>query len=266
MNIEMKYLAALLFIVASLSLRAEDKSYIYQMSVTNNAGITQEDTLVFGIQPTATDTVDLALGEEDLPSIAPFGNIYGVFKIFTQRWYEATPSDHWSYKEFRYYKPTRGDSIVYNYSVYNQDLKTTFAWTTPGNELDSAFITDANGEMFRINMKTQKSATIDLLHMLVRDYRIVLYFNPEYYTPVAEEITTEGLEAFYSSQRESVVWNTQMPLAGITVYNSLGEKCFIGHGANTSGAIDASTISKGVFFVEFVFASGQKQVKKFIKY
>lgn len=262
----MKYLSVILLLVAALTLRAEDKSYIYRMSVTNSAGITQEDTLVFGIQPTATDSVDFALGEEDLPSVAPFGNIYGVFKIFTQLWYETEASDHWSYKEFRYYKPTRGDSIVYNYSVYNQDLKTTFVWTAPGNELDSAFITDANGEMFRINMKTQNSVSIDLLHMLVRDYRIVLYFNPEYYTSTTDEADNIGLEAFYFSQSEGIVWNSPAPLVGITIYNSLGEICSASRNPNTSGTIDASNIVQGVFFVEFAFASGQKQVKKFIKY
>ncbi len=262
----MKYLAIALLAVATLSLHAENKSYTYRMSVTNNAGITQEDTLVFGIHPEATDSVDFKLGEEDLPSVAPFGNIYGVFKIFTKLWYEETPSDHWSYEEFRYYKPSRGDSIVYNFSVYNQDLKTTFAWTALGNELDSAFITDANGESFRINMKTQNSATIDLLHLLVRDYKIILYFNPEYYTPVAEHVETNGIEAYYSSRVESVEWRSGAPVKNIAVYNCLGDKyssCQIG---NTSGAIDASNISLGIFFIEFLFDNGQKQVKKFIKY
>lgn len=262
----MKYLVIALLAMATLSLHAENKSYTYRMSVTNNAGITQEDTLVFGIHPEATDSVDFKLGEEDLPSVAPFGNIYGVFKIYTQLWYEETPSDHWSYMEFRNYNPTRGDSIVYNYSVYNQDLKTTFAWTTLGNELDSAFITDANGEAFRINMKTQNSATIDLLHLLVRDYRIILYFNPEYYTPATETVETTGVEAYYSSCGESLEWRSASPVRNIAVYNCLGDKYFTCLNANTSGAIDASNIPLGVFFVEFVFDNGQKQVKKFIKY
>lgn len=262
----MKYLVLILALAAVLTLRAEDKSYTYQFTVTNNAGVTQDSILEFGVHPQASDTVDFHLGESDRPPIAPFDNVYGIFKIRTKLWSDMDTVDHWSYKDFRYYKPNRGDSIVYYFSVYNQDSKTTFTWQGFGNELDSAFVSDYYGESFRFDIKSSTQTTIDLIHFLVRDYRIVLYFNPLYFTPAEESGVLSGLSATYSARSETINWQSSEQMRSIAMFDVMGEKFYSARSSNTSGVIDASNIKSGVFFVEFVFGNGEKQVKKFIKY
>ncbi len=223
-----------------------------QLRLENNLG-EKFDINYFGVKQNATDFLDLALGEEDLPTIpVPEPTLGAVFYINNDIYL-------WSYREYR----AVPDSITFK-KVYTLDVEygtagneIDISWDKFGKEVDSAFIEDIYDDVYIYKVDMKANQTVHLTNHAARLQKITIYYNKSGSGVV--EYNEKNDIFVYPNPAQDDILIQNVPLAGnVKIYNEFGT-CVI-DSDYFGDKINISKLCTGVYFVV-----SNDRISKFIK-
>ncbi len=131
-----------------------------RLTVWGNDSI-QFDKLVLGFDKLATNGLDTALGESELPPFIPPGS-FGVYCVFI--FYDSLmKSNIWSYVDIKPFPTNYDDTVKFLvYAMHDFGLKVGFEWRPLSEEYEYAWIVDEYlGTLFQVNMKEKTKTNVD---------------------------------------------------------------------------------------------------------
>ncbi len=231
---------------------------VVKLSLSNDASVPQtREGLVFGVDSSATDSIDAALGEKEVPSIPlPEGVFWGYLE-----WKDLRQNGLvWSEKQFR----PIPDSPLFSYSyklkfAFGEGTKVKVKWDMAKDDIDSAFVTDITGGLgFKVNMIDKSE--IEISNIAVRE----LLFNIWY--------SKGGTGVSEKNQSGAVIFpnpfENQINIVNIELYdeivlcNALGTEARLKGGNST---IDVSMLPRGLYIAKLMKGGSTVATQKLIK-
>lgn len=219
------------------------------------------DNLVLGIAPDATEKMDSAYQELEIPDF-PFPS--GIFTAVCLT-YDSTEKKHiWSYRSI--YGPT-GDGIKfmikYKFRVfYGNSNYVKMSWLPLPKEIDSAIIMDSfGGYKFKVNMKEKLEARND--EILVENFDVLVYYN--FSNVSVGNQTIENISCYPNPVKNQLTIKTQEQIKMIEVCNILGESLFIKKIEAPEITVDLSSLKSDAYLLKLIKYNNEVIVKKIIK-
>ena len=154
----MKYLLMSIFIFPTMVF-----GQVFNFTHEDNTSSTKP-AVIIGFVKGATDGIDAALGEKELPPLHPFNSAHIVAILDLNKDGSFSSSvDMFSYRDIRNTEPLSiADTFWVQVSPWKADKKwMKFSWDYPlGTGIDSIVFTDKGGVALRINCDIKKSYTI----------------------------------------------------------------------------------------------------------
>lgn len=220
--------------------------------------VTSRDTLLqFGAISSATDSIDLSLGEFELPPfLPPEFDIYAVFDL------DSNIIDGiFSYKDFRSV-PTEIDEFYHRYRIeLNKRVNSvvTITWGNLPDKIKYARISDELALMFNVDMKTTNQVVID--NQLLS--RIPVVIDVIYSKiPTSVEKDDSDLILFPNPTKEKFFIKNSENLCKIELIDELSNVLF--ESKQTNCIINVSNLTNGIYFVKLYKKNGQTTVRKLI--
>ena len=218
------------------------------------------DALVFGINADATNYLDTALGEAELPPFPPPEGIHAGFMFLD------TTQDQiiMSYKDLRPYPENIGDTVKYVLQVMKGagDI-ITFSWHPLGPEITSAVIVDkmTQGTLVSVNMKDSSKATID--NEFIERFEIWVVYEPTTSVEKTENFTDLNVLPVEFTDRITIKGDTKY--VSYKIYNINGSLVKWGDLEAGYADIDFNAAGPGIYFITVFDKKGNKKVRKVIK-
>ena len=260
-----KYIVLIVFIlvintITGLSL----DSLSFKLTVFDDSEVTNQ--LFFGINKFATDTLDLELGESDLPPFPPPGNtLFTVFYIVDS----LTQYRYWSYYDIRGIPQENQFIKYYTFEIMNPSFNGfTVSWSPIKNYVDSAFIRDIfTGKITNVDMKKQQSFFQE--NSFTDRYNIIIYYNKN-----LTDISDESFETKFNTPiispnpvKDKIIINNLSGYENYTIYNEVGIKIKSGNPGEENFSINIENESNGLYFLVLEDMKNDKRdFIKFIKY
>ena len=174
----MKYIITILLLVFPNMVSAQVFSLTYEDNTSND-----KPTVTIGFIKGATDGIDAALGEKELPPLHPITGAHAVAIIDVNKdGYFSSAVDMFSYRDIRNTEPIRAaDTFWIQVSPWKADKKwMKFSWDYPlGTGTDSVVLTDRGGAL-RVNCDSKKSHTIlpnsfGVGQIVIEDFYVIVY-------------------------------------------------------------------------------------------
>jgi hypothetical protein len=217
--------------------------------------------LKFGLNSKATDHLDTALGETDVPPFTPPEGINCAFVIYEPK----QQQDIWTYVDLRPYPKTDTEKVQYVLIIAKGggDL-ITFRWDKPDSRILSAEMLDTLtwGKLVDINMKDSLQATvtnefIDLLVIRVLYQNTVNTVEPAAGASSFPEIRQNGFSGLLSIESQGIY--------DFKIYSILGNTVNTGKILPGASSIDLESYQEGVYFIDFIGSDGRHFSKKILK-
>jgi hypothetical protein len=218
------------------------------------------DKLVFGINENASNYLDTALGESELPPFPPPEGIHAGF-LFKDT---AQNEIIMSYKDLRPFPTHLYDTVRYVLTVMKGagDI-ITFKWHPLGNDIYSAVIVDklTGGKLIFVNMKDSTEAKID--NEFIEKFELRVLYEPT--TDVENPADNENLFIYPVEFTDRITINGNGSYKSYEIYNINGS--LVRQGILESGyaEIDFNAAAPGIYFIAVFDDKGNKAVKKVIK-
>lgn len=251
-----QYTLTLLFIVIfySSSFNQTQSAFHLDLVVTDNSSTPK--TLTFGLDPNATDGIDTALGENELPPFPPPGgfearfylpkdNFLGTSSSWTDIRQAAFPFT--GQKEYRIrYQPSSGTSII-------------ISWNFPSNvtgKLQDVVL----GTLIDVNMTGQNSFEVlnptgfDRLKMIINFNNVVSGVAGEVFNPNEFKLYQNYPNPFNPSTKIQFTL-PQEDFVSLKVYNQIGETVeVLANEVKQSGTYEYNfnpkNLSSGIYFYQ----------------
>lgn len=223
------------------------------------------DTIVynklgFGFHPEATDGLDTALGELDLPPMLPPSGykLYGVF-IF----YDSTQqSNIWSYLDLRPFPSNSTDTVRFLlYAIRESGIKLRLYWNAIGDEVRYAWLVDEYlGTLVQVDMKKTNYVNIE------NEFLDKFYIKMVLANVNGVNIENNNNIIYYSENSDEIVLKSESENdLFCRIYDVLGN-VVAEFSFQNSKRIPSYIFSKGIYFVELNYLNGKKVVKKIVVY
>lgn len=218
------------------------------------------DNLVFGINSTATNYLDTALDERELPPFPPPEGIHAGFLILDTTQNEIVMS----YKDLRPFPERIGDTVRYEIKVLKGagDI-ITFSWHPLGNEIASAQILDkiTHGTLINVNMKDSTKARID--NEFIEKFELLVVYEPT--TDVESRKNNNDLNIYPTEFTDRIVIDGDAKYRTFTIYDILGSKLKAGALNTGYKEINLNDATPGIYIITVFDDKGNHKVKKVIK-
>jgi hypothetical protein len=173
-----KYLLMSIFLFPTLIL-----GQVFTLTHEDNTSSTKP-AIIIGFVKGATDGIDAALGEKELPPLHPINGAHIVSILDMNKDGSFSSNvDMFSYRDIRNTEPLSiADTFWVQVSPWKADKKwMKFSWDYPlGTGIDSVVFTDKGGMALRINCDVKKSYTIlpnefGVGPITIEDFHLIVY-------------------------------------------------------------------------------------------
>ncbi|ROL58460.1 T9SS C-terminal target domain-containing protein [Bacteroidetes/Chlorobi group bacterium Naka2016] len=217
--------------------------------------------LAFGFHSEATNGLDTALGELDLPPLLPPSGykLYGVF-IF----YDSTQgSNIWSYLDLRPFPAKSNDTVKFLlYAIRESGIKLRIYWNTIPDNIRYAWLVDEYlGTLVQVDMK--KTNYVNIQNEFLDKFYIKMVF--EEISQVEEDNSDEFEISYIPLQSEVIIRNKTLNQISLRIFDIYGKLVQESNLSNES-TFSSNNFPKGIYFVEFNYLNGRKVVRKLIIY
>ncbi|MCX7909251.1 MAG: T9SS type A sorting domain-containing protein [Ignavibacteria bacterium] len=217
--------------------------------------------LKFGFHQDATSGLDTSLGELDLPPMVPPSGykLYGVF-IFLD---SLQKSNIWSYIDFRPFPINSMDTVKFLlYAIREFGIKLRISWQEIGDEVRSAWLVDEYlGTLVQVDMK--KNRYVDIRNEFLDKFIIKIVLSD---VNSIETNSLNNLTVWFDNNSDQIIFknNINKP-ESYRLMNVFGEIILEGK-INEEDRINARGLANGLYFLEFRYFDGTKDIKKVIVY
>jgi len=264
MKINMKIIKLLLLLlVTTLQLSADYSNTATRIYIETKDGF-ELDKLRFGINKNATNSLDTALGELELPPFPPPEGIHAGFDFLDTNQGENIIS----YLDLRPFPENEYDTVKFVLQTFKgAGDKLTLWWHPIGPEIQSAFIVDkiTEGTLIRINMKDSSKAEID--NEFIERFLFLIIYNPN--TSVEEDesndVIDNELNVFPLEFTDRVTISCDISFSRYELYNLYGSLAAKGMIMNGHADIALNAAAPGIYFIAVYDSTGRRIVKKIIK-
>ena len=217
--------------------------------------------LKFGLDTSATDLLDTALGEMELPPFQPPNSLYAVFYV------NDTP-EHlvWSYLDYKPYQPGDYTSATYHFEIMGSDNKPfTISWNPPSANFDTIKIFDIyTGTL--VNASLKDSGSVFVKNPTIASFDIYVKYRNAQVGVVDEKENVEQPNIFPNPTSDFIMLDKfeEISLSGnYIIYNDYGNT--VKEGKFENGKVYVKELNNGMYFVK-IFENNKYQMLKFIKY
>jgi hypothetical protein len=249
---------ALLFLISPKVIFAEINVTFHLKIIS--AGI-NFDSLFYGINDKATERIDTALGEYELPPFAPPSGLYAVMIIRDSLPGDDGWIDHWSYKS--YLPPAGNDSVMFLFQIFNQQSDMEIQWPDFPPEVKKAFLRDVYTQE-SINLDMLSTNSIFIENTFFKKFYIVIFYDT-LSSAIEDETTVDGWAIEPNPAEDYIVLRFNSNF-NYSIVNCLGEQVLNGIVGSSEKKIDISNLAPGVYFILSTSANGKAIKQKFIKY
>lgn len=158
-------------------------SQVFTLTHEDNTSTTKASVII-GFVKGATDGIDVALGEKELPPLHPITGAHMVAILdMNKDGSFSSQVDMFSYRDIRNTEPLRSaDTFWLQVSPWKADKKwMKFSWDYPlGTGVDSIVLTDKGGMAIRVNCDAKKTYTIEpnefgVGPITIEDFHVIVY-------------------------------------------------------------------------------------------
>jgi hypothetical protein len=235
--------------------------------------------LAFGINALATDTIDKALGEREIPPFPPPEGTLCYFNLYYQ---EATGTEVVGPYDYRPYPKAAGDTMQFHFfaSFYPKGLgeKMIFTWDSLGDNVSYALFSDDKvGWFFQADMKKVTSFMVD--NQDFEDFRITIVFSKledckinlniklNYPVDVNENDKDRiSLSCYPNPVLNDLYIQSENNISSCEIYDCLGTPVYSNIISENKKIIDFSGFSSGLYTVDCILQDGTSIRKKIIKF
>jgi len=214
--------------------------------------------LVIGFHPEATNNLDTSLGEMDLPPfIPPSGfKLYGVLIFYDS----VQMSNIWSYVDLRPFPANSGDTTTFLlYAIKESGVKLRISWRYIADEVRYAFLQDEYlGTLVQVDMT--KTTYIDITNEFLDKFYIKIVL-PDVNSV---QLVNEDGNIYFDGGSKELVFISYFP-AKCELINILGYKVMT-HNFEYTGKVNASFLTKGLYFAKLTYANGKSEIRKVYVY
>ena len=174
-------------------------SQVFTLTHEDNTSSTKSSVII-GFIKGATDGIDVAIGEKELPPLHPItgAHIVTILDMNKDGSFSSTV-DMFSYRDIRNTEPlNETDTFWVQVGPWKADKKwMRFSWDYPlGTGIDSVVFTDKGGMALRINCDAKKSYTIlpnefGVGPITIEDFHLIVY-RSQGTSSVEEELSIEN--------------------------------------------------------------------------
>ena len=198
----MKTLILLLMVFPAM-LQAQVFSLTYEDNTSND-----KPSVIIGFVKGATDGIDAALGEKEIPPLHPITGAHAVAILDVNKDGSfSSQVDMFSYRDIRNTEPLRkADTFWIQVSPWKADKKwMKFSWEYPlGTGTDSVVLTDRGGASLRITCDEKKSHMIlpnsfGVGQITIEDFYVIVYRSQGTTSIQEDAIAQEMYSDIYSS-------------------------------------------------------------------
>jgi hypothetical protein len=233
-----------------------------RLSIQDDLGSRAKDLLI-GIHKDATEFLDTALGEMDLPQFPPPDELHAILFITDS----STMERIHSYIDFRPIPQEEQFVGYYKFRIYNLGNSFTISWSKIQNYIDSAYIRDiATGNIVNVDMKSKESFWVENYGM--DQFNIVVYYNKNFVdvNENLDNIVSEKVNIYPNPVGEELKFACDVTQKRYKLINSAGFELAKGATDVEINQVGMSSYPRGLYFLSVEDINGRVIVKKFIKY
>jgi|GEM_PF-1657413 len=237
-----------------------DNTYI-NLHIHNNAVPKQTfDSLSFGVNMIATDSLDAFLGEKEYPTT---GLPAGIFMAYLVAFDARQNQTVWTWHDFR---PFARDSQHF-YREYNIKLffgegsAVTISWDKLSDYIDSAYVQDPFAAYINVDMKKSNEFTTD--NILLDEFVFKIWFNTTG-TSINENLNNRKLLVYPNPTKNILFINPEIQFRSLTLYDLSGLEIFKIVSNNPSNLINLPNLNSGIYFVRIYDNLGNNYFDKII--
>ncbi|HRT67936.1 MAG TPA: T9SS type A sorting domain-containing protein [Bacteroidota bacterium] len=237
-----------------------DYTYI-NLHIHNNAVPEQTlDSLSFGVNIFATDSIDAFLGEKEYPTIGLPSSIFMAYMVtFDARQNQTV----WTWHDYRpFAKDSQHFYREYNIKLFfGEGTSVTVSWDKLSDYIDSAYVQDPFAAYINVNMKQFNEFTTD--NILLDEFVFKIWFNTTG-TSVAESYNESKLSVFPNPTKNFININPDIQFHSITIYDISGMEIFKKVSNNSSNLINLPNLNSGIYLVKICDIFGNNYFDKII--
>lgn len=251
------YLFTALVFIASLA-EAQNRIKI-NISFSTDSGKPFK-ALYFGADDLATDGLDTALDETDLPDLKPPGGIHGWFMFYDI----PSESRKVSYVDLKPFPKPGSNPVLYEFEVHNIERFINFIWDPIISPLiDSIYLEDNFDDIpiVRENMMAKTSYSHD---KWISD--IDIFFIKVWYKSGANSIAVDNTDTNYFryvSENELLISEN---IRNASLCDITGDEINKFNFSINPRIIDIELLPKGMYFIILTDEFGGKHLNKILKY
>lgn len=253
-----KILIVIILILANYSMFAEDYVRV-NIKIETNKGEVKDD-LYIGSHPSATFGLDDSLGEKEMPTFPPPGDLHCVIYWIDSVDYDPQQEIH--SKEV-YYPVSEDEKYHYRYNLWvvkdNTYDTITVSWGPIPELIDSAYFTDIGEILFKTNMKEENSQKVDGTGIFVDYFIFDLYFSKGP-NSVTEQIDNNSFIVYPNPVMDKLLLEDYYQ--EVKIYDLTGKLL---SQVKNKNYIDVSSLNNGLYFIT-VYDGKHIKSNKFIKY
>jgi hypothetical protein len=217
----------------------------------------------FSADPYATDGVDTALSEREIPPIPLPGDVFYVWTV------APTAETIWlSPLDVRHYPADTGGLVTYNVRVnWNGGTLEAF-WPRPlPRQIDSIWITDGYSDFPDnfLKVKVESGKRMSTTNPAMERFRVLIWYNglP---TSVQEQAGGSPLALYPNPVDEVLHLASEMDMVGdVKIVSAMGHVIPSAYVDDAVRTIDVSALASGMYMVVFTEANGTIHSHPFIK-
>lgn len=218
------------------------------------------DNLIIGLAPNATEKMDTAYQEYEIPDF-PFPS--GIFTAVCLTYDSSEKKDIWSYRSI--YGPPKDQMkfmIKYRFRVfYGYSDSVKMSWGTLPDIIDSAILSDNfGGYRLKVNMKEKQSVVNK--ESLLDNFEVMVYYNLNKLGIRAHN--NIPVDIYPNPTKDFISINSSEQISKIEICNFFGNCLFSKLIDNNFSKIDLSQLPEGVYFVK-LYQNDNFVIKKLIK-
>jgi len=192
-----------LSVVLALSVAGYAQEFAVPIRATLNVGSTKTFIYTFGADRAATDSLDRELGEKEIPTLRPPGDIFYVWTVPpTEELIWLSPLD------LRPYTIDAPSVIEYRVQVnwFGGVLTFSYGSTPLPSQIDSMYIVDGYTEFPDnvLKMKVEPGASIQTNNPAFEEFKVLIWCNGTT-TSVAEERSAQPLSLYPNPTSDAIM-------------------------------------------------------------